>query len=319
MALKTTSYSVEHPEWGRIHVTNRRCTDIDRFSPDRIVVMQHGATYGSTAFNLTVGGNCWMDHLARCGFDTWCLDLPGYGHSERPAQMSQPASENPPFMRTADAASCLGSVIDFVRQQRSVDSVHLIGWSWGTAIASTHAIARAATVNRLVLFAPVWDRSNTGPSPIHVDGALGAYRTVSRDATRQRRQAGLAEKDRNVVMPAQWFDQWWQETAATDPASDGTTVRAPNGVVLDGIEYWNAGKPVYNPAAITSATMVAVGEWDNDTPPPMAHRVFELLTNTESKQLCVIGGGTHTLLMERNREQLFGAVQQFLEAVPEQI
>ena len=308
--------AVEHPSWGRIHVRNKRPAEVERFGGDRIVIFQHGATYGSVAFDMAFGGMSWMDYAARRGFDAYCLDLPGYGRSQRPRQMDEPAANNPPFMRTPDAAACLGAVVDFVRQRRLVDKVCLVGWSWGTAITSFFTQANAGKVERLALSAPVWDRSQGGPSPIHVEGPIGAYRTVDREASLKRRQAGLTEAQKASIMPAEWFDAWWEETLACDPASGGKIVRAPNGVVQDGVEFWNVGRPLYDPARLTVPTLIAVGEWDKDTPPYMAQTIFPLLTNAPWKRLAVLGGGTHSMLMERNRMLLLRTVQQFLEEAP---
>jgi pimeloyl-ACP methyl ester carboxylesterase len=304
---------VEHPAWGRIFVRNRRPKGVDRFTADRTVIFQHGATYGSTAFSMAFGGLSWMDYVAARGFDTYCIDLPGYGRSSRPPAMRQPPAANPPFMRTSDAADCLGAVVDHVRRRRGIERVLLVGWSWGTAITASYTQANAGKVERLALYAPVWDRSKGGKSPIHVEGKLGAYRTVDRDASLRRRQGGLTEAQKATIMPAAWFDAWWRETVAADPDGDGQTVRAPNGVVLDGKEYWEAGRPLWDPARITVPTLVVVGEWDNDTPPYMAQTIFPLLTSAPWKRLAVLGGGTHSMLMERNRILLFRTVQQFLE------
>lgn len=307
---------VELAPWGRIHVRNKRPTGVERFAADRIVIFQHGATYGGEAFDLPFGGLSWMDHVASRGFDCYYLDLPGYGRSTRPPQMSEPADLNPPFMRTPDAARCLGAVVDFVRARRGVERVCLVGWSWGTAITSFYTAGHNEAVERLSLYAPVWDRMQSGPSPIHVEGKIGAYRTVDREATLKRRLGGLDERQKAGIIPAGWFDQWWSAVSATDPAGGGKTVRAPNGVVLDGAEYWNQGRPLYDPARIAVPLLVVVGEWDNDTPPYMAQTVFPLFTGPPWKRLAILGGATHTMLMERNRMLLFRTVQQFLEEPP---
>ena len=64
-----------------------------------VVLCVHGATYGAThTFDYPVGDRSWMDHLARSGFDVWCLDLTGYGLAEiekcvadisKPSQLSR--------------------------------------------------------------------------------------------------------------------------------------------------------------------------------------------------------------------------------------
>ena len=105
-------------------------------------------------------------------------------------------------------------------------------------------------------------------------------------------------------------------TLAADQRGDGRTISAPNGVVLDGIEYWNAGRPLYDPAKIKAPLLITVGELANDTPPYMGQTIFPLATAGPWKRLAVLGGGTHTMLMERNRMLLFRTVQQFLEEAP---
>ena len=297
MELVGEDLSVVHPTWGRIHVRNKRPAGLEQFAPDRIVILQHGATYGSAAFDLPFGGLSWMDYIAARGFDVYCLDLPGYGRSERPAQMRAPASENPPFMRTPDAADCIGAVVDFVCARRGVDRLCLIGWSWGTAITAHYTAGHGDRVERLVLYAPVWDRTDSTPSAIHVDGALGAYRTVDRAATVKRRQNGLSPERAIAVMPEAWFDMWWDATAAADPDAAPGTIRAPNGVVQDSLEYWNVGKPLYDPSRITAPVLVIVGEWDLDTRPELAIKLFPLLENAAWKRLNIVSGGTHSLMM----------------------
>ena len=91
-------------------------------------------------------------------------------------------------------------------------------------------------------------------------------------------------------------------------------LRAPNGVVADGArEFWSVGKPVYDPADIRVPTFLAHAEWDADLPNYMLYAYFEKLVNTPYKRYVQIGEGTHTVMMEKNRMQLFQAVQQFLD------
>ena len=295
----------------QIYVRNKRPDGLARFTPDRIAVMVHGATYPATAFDLPLAGKSWMDYMAERGFDVYTFDLPGYGRSTRPAAMDQPADQNPPFMRTVDAVKALDAVVDFVRSRNGVDSVNLIGWSWGTAITATYSTDMPAKVARLALYAPVWIR--TTPSLVQVEGKLGAYRTVSRDAALQRWLTGVPEDKKAALIPTGWFEQWADATFATDPKGGGKTLRAPNGVVLDGQEFWSAGKATFDPAKITAPVLLVLGEWDRDTPPYMAQTLFPLLTNARWKRLSVLSEGTHTIAMEKNRILLLRTVRQFLE------
>lgn len=297
----------------QIFVRNRRPEGVTAFKNDRIVIMMHGATYPSTAFDLPVAGKSWMDYIAERGFDVYALDLPGYGRSTRPAIMEVPADQNAPFMGTADAMKAMGAVVDHVLKRRSATSVNLVGWSWGTNITAAYAAENTAKVNRLALYAPVWLR--TTPSLVQVQGKVGAYRTVSRDAALGRWLTGVPDDKKATLIPAGWFDMWADATFATDPKGEGKTLRAPNGVVQDGLDYWGATPPkqFYAPEKITAPVLLVLGEWDRDTPPYMAQALYPLLTSAAWKRHVVLSEGTHTILLERNRMLLLRTVQQFLE------
>jgi len=88
-------------------------------------------------------------------------------------------------------------------------------------------------------------------------------------------------------------------------------LRAPNGLVQDGRDYWSAGRALYDPTGITAPTMIAVGEWDRDTPPALGLTLFSLLKHAREKRFALLGEATHTALMERNRLALFAQVQLF--------
>ena len=78
-------------------------------------------------------------------------------------------------------------------------------------------------------------------------------------------------------------------------------------------EFWTSGKTMYDPAQITVPTLIAIGEWDKDTPPYMAQAIFPLLVNSPGKRLVMLAEGTHHMMLEKNREALFRAVQAFLD------
>ncbi len=298
-----------------IYVRNKHSAGMARFTPDRTLVFVHGATYpASTAFDLQLGGTSFMDDLAEHGFDVYALDLPGYGKSSRPAQMDQPAAANPPFETTADAVRHYGAVVDYVLHRRGLQKLDAMGWSWGTTIAAGFAAEQPGKLERLVLYAPVWLVQGE-VAALGGGGKLGAYRKVTADQARQRWFNGVPEDKKAGLIPPGWFDAWQKATWATDPASgksDPPVLRAPNGVVQDLRTYWQAGKPTYDPAKITVPTLLVQGEWDHDTPPYMSQALFRLLVNAPWKRYTEIGEGTHTIIMERNRRQLFDVIEAFL-------
>jgi esterase/lipase len=54
-------------------------------------------------------------------------------------------------------------------------------------------------------------------------------------------------------------------------------------------------------------------EWDHDTPPERSQGLFPQLSGAAWKEYVLLGGSTHTVMMEKNRKLLFQAVQDFLE------
>jgi pimeloyl-ACP methyl ester carboxylesterase len=177
---------------------------------------------------------------------------------------------------------------------------------------AAYTAANNDKVNKLVLYAPLWLRNT--PGLIGGDGPLGAYRTVTKESARKRWFTGVPEDKQPGLVPAGWFEAWADATWGTDPkAKENGALRAPNGVIQDVREYWASGKPYYDPANIRVPTLLIKAEWDQDTPAYMAQALFPLLKNASAKRYVEIGEGTHTVIMEKNRLQLFREVQLFLD------
>ena len=309
MMVKTGDPGIE------IYVRNKRPTNMTTFRPEQTVLYVHGATFPSTAFDLKLDGVSWMEYMAARGYDVWLLDLRGYGKSTRPAEMADKPEANPPIVRGETAVKDIGTAVDFILQRRNIPRLNLLGFSWGTTLMATYTTQNAQKVERLVLYAPVWIRQTAsliqaGPGP------LGAYRMVNREQAKQRWYTGVPEEKKATLIPAGWFDAWADATFATDPIGAQMTpavVRAPNGVVQDGNEFFGAGKPYYDPSRITVPTLLVGAEWDKDAPPYMAQTLFPLLVNAPDKRYVALAEGTHSICLERNRLKLFEAVQAFLD------
>ncbi|MBX9844488.1 MAG: alpha/beta hydrolase [Xanthobacteraceae bacterium] len=299
-----------------IYVRNKRPADLKAFTPEKTVLFVHGSTYPAhTGFDIPLGGRSWMDFVAAHGHDVYCLDVRGYGRSTRPAAMSEPPQNNPPVARTPEAVKDITAVLNMILKRRNISRLNLIGWSWGCTLMATTAIQTPDKVVRLVLYAPGYLR--TTPSPLaQGPGPLGAYRTVTREQAKARWLNGVPEHKQTALIPPGWFDQWADATWATDPVGakqNPPVVRAPNGTVQDTSEFWTSGKIMYDPAKITAPTLIAIGEWDKDTPPSMAQAIFPLMVNSPGKRLVMLPEATHHMMLEKNRMMLFRTVQTFLE------
>ncbi len=314
LVMQETMIASEAPGL-HLYLRNKHRADQTAFRAEKTVLFVHGSTYpAETAFDLPLGGQSWMEYIASRGYDVWLIDLRGYGRSDRPKEMDSPASDNGPLMRTVDAAADVSSAVDHILKTRGIEKLNLIGWSWGTSIMGMYTASHNGKVVKLVLYAPQWLRSE--PSLTDKGGPLGAYRVVSIEQAKERWLKGVAPDKRDALIPSGWFEQWAQATFDTDPwgrQQEPKMLRAPNGTVADSREFWAAGQPRYDPAAIEVPTLIVHAEWDADLPSPMAHAVFAKLSHTPWKRFVEIGEGTHTVLMEKNRLQLFKEVQLFLD------
>jgi pimeloyl-ACP methyl ester carboxylesterase len=299
----------------KIYVRNKHAAGMGHFSPEKTVLFVHGATYpAETSFDLELNGLSWMDYIAARGYDVYMMDVRGYGRSTRPPEMDDAPEKNAPIADTETAVRDISAVVDHILARRKLQKMELIGWSWGTSTMATYTSANNERVVRLVLYAPIWHRETAALT--QPNGPIGAYRTVVREAALKRWMTGVPEDKKAELIPAGWYDKWWDATLASDPKGpkqNPPALRAPNGTVLDGERYWSAGKSTYDPAKITVPVLLIQAEWDQDTPPYMSRALFPLLVNSPEKRYVLIGEGTHTVMMEKNRLELFHEVQMFLD------
>jgi len=309
--LTTETFMVPSVDPGiELHVRNKHPTGQNSFAPERILLMVHGATFPSeTGFDLDLPGGSWMEHVAHAGFDVYFVDVRGYGRSTRPAAMSQPPENNPPVADTREAVRDVSAAVEFILKRRSVSSINLLGWSWGTTTMAGYAAEYPTKVRKLVLYAPVW--LGAPPPPYK-----GAYRTGTRESIRPFATQGIPKERLEEINPTEWYDKWWAANLATDTVGasrNPPVVRAPNGVLKDLGEYWAVGKSTYDPAKIQAATLLIVGEWDAITPPAMAQELFKRLTAAGERRLVLLSEGSHLMSVEKNRMHLIREVQNFLE------
>ena len=297
----------------KLYVLNKYAQDKKNFSSDKVVLFVHGATYpAETAFDLDLpGGGSWMNYVAERGYDAYLVDVRGYGKSTRPPAMSVAPDQNPPFATTTEAEQDVGTSVDFILKRRGLSKLNLVGWSWGTAIMAGYTSQNNAKVEKLVLYAPLWEFK----TPLPISG-LGAFRSVNEENARLRGIRGIPAAKVEEISPKAWGETWWKAVLASDPEgakANPPVVRAPNGVIKDLIELWSKGKPTYDPANIRVPTILIIAEWDQDTPLYMAQELFGKLVNTPYKRHVILGEGTHAIVLEKNRTELFSQVQYFLD------
>lgn len=298
-----------------LYVRNKAPAELRSFRPERTVLFVHGATYPSeVVFDLDVGEGSWMDYIAQHGYDVYLLDIRGYGRSTRPVAMSQPPEAHAPFARTEEAAADIAAAVDFILQRRGIPRLNLIGWSWGTTTTALYSTRQPEKVAKLVMFAPVFTPAQLPEPPPPVPQAC--YRSVTLEQARQRWFAGVPAEKQAALVPQAWLDTWARAIFESDPEGSKQSppvLRAPNGVLVDILGEWLRGRRLYDPSQLRAPTLIIKGDWDVDTPAAMAQGLFASLSGVPYRSYIEIGEGTHMLALEKHRNQLFRAVQSFLD------
>jgi pimeloyl-ACP methyl ester carboxylesterase len=275
------------------------------------VLYVHGATFPSA---LSVAwrfeGRSWMDHLAAHSFDAWAFDLAGYGGSDREAGMQGPDNAAP-IGRAREAVSQLARVVDYICNATGQTRIALVAHSWGSLVAGLYASEVPDRVRRLCLFGPIgWrDQLDVATAP-----SAPAWRLITVAAQHARFVRDVPEAhDPVLIEPG--IATWGAAYLATDPDAHTRTppaVKVPGGPEADIQAAWS-GDLAYAPGLIRAPTLVVRGEWDSVSNDKDAAWLLAHLAHP-ARQDVKIAKGTHLMHLERSREGLFAAVNDFLVA-----
>ncbi|MCA6106828.1 alpha/beta hydrolase [Bradyrhizobium cenepequi] len=297
-----------------LYLRNKHPRTMTSFSAERTIVMVHGATYSSgSLYDVRLGGFSFMDYLAAKGYDVFAVDVRGYGLSTRPKTLEEDPRLNPPSVGTDVGVSDFSSAVNFVLKHRGLERVNVFAMSWGGTVAGAYAVANPSKVRKLSLLAPQW--LSDKPIPLDTGGELVCYRLVPVFETLPRWLGTAPKHHADSLIPAGWFEQWARATLAEDPWSEDRArdrLRATNGPIEDIRKYWRAGKPYYEPSAITVPVLLLHGEWDIDVPIELSLQYFRELRSAPYRRWIEIGEATHMALLEKNRMQAFRAITDFL-------
>ncbi|TFH75259.1 alpha/beta fold hydrolase [Gammaproteobacteria bacterium LSUCC0112] len=291
----------------------------------QVVLFIHGAgTPAEVAFDVPVEGYSWMNYLAEAGFDTFAMDTTGYGRSTRPHVMNDPCNLSeqaqqdfiPHMLATTCAPSYgfgattiesdwddINAVVDYLRELRDVDTVHLVAWSLGGPRAAGYAARHPDKVGRVVLLAPAYsrNRSASAPSAVPVPGSAFTKQSELDFFNGWNRQSSCSNQYDPQVAAA-----IWQDMLASDPvgATWGTGVRrAPSTAV------WGWTREVVG-NTLTPMLLVA-GILDVQVPAARVVEMYEDLGASE-KVLLDLGCASHNAMWEVNAPLLFDASLQWL-------
>jgi pimeloyl-ACP methyl ester carboxylesterase len=246
------------------------------------ILFVHGSSMASApTFDLQVPGrsdSSAMDHFARLGYDTWCVDMEGYGRS---------AKDRPINFDIANGADDLEAATDYIMRTRGVSSFLTYGVSSGALRAALFAQRHPARVKRLALDAFVWTGRGS-PTLAERTKRLPEFRARNRRPIDRAFVRSIFERDH----PGTADDDVIEAFASAILALDDSV---PTGTYVD----MCANLPVVDPARITMPTIVMRGQYDGIASIEDLFDFFARLPNPD-KQFAVMPGIAHASFQQKN-------------------
>ena len=247
-----------------------------------IVLFVHGSSMASQpTFDLKVSGrpdSSVMDWFARRGFDAWCVDMEGYGRSEKGR------NNNADISRGAD--DCLAAA-QYIRKIRGERPLLVYGISSGALRAALFAQRNPALVGRLALDAMVWTGEGS-PTLEQRKKRLPEFQAANRRPIDKAFVKSIFTRDHPGTVEDRVVEAFGNAILALDDS-------VPTGTYVD----MCAKLPVVDPAKITVPTIVMRGQWDGIASFDDVLKFFAKLPNPD-KQFAVMPGISHASFQQKN-------------------
>ena len=266
-------------------------------APLSVLLLVHGSSLsGRSSFDLEVPGRgnySMMNAFAGYGFDVWTMDFEGYGRSTKTEGNSD----------IAEGVKDLKTATDLIMRESRQTRLSLFGESSGGLRAGSFAMTYPERVARLVLGAFTYTGEG---SPTLADRArqLDFYKTHNRRPRDREMIRSIFTRDKvGTADPAV------AEALANVELPFGDTV--PTGTYLD----MTANLPVVDPRKVQSPVLLVRGEYDGIATEQDLISFFTRLPNGD-RQLIVLPGMAHSVVLGYNRDQLWQVTRNFLERPP---
>jgi pimeloyl-ACP methyl ester carboxylesterase len=244
------------------------------------ILFVHGSSMASQpTFDLQVPGRVSaMDHFVRLGYDTWCVDMEGYGRSDKHRDINSDI---------ATGADDLEAASEYIARTRGVESFFVYGISSGALRAALFAQRHPERVRRLALDAFVWTGKGS-PTLAERTKRLPEFRSKKRRPIDRAFVRSIFTRDH----PGTADDEVIEAFASAILALDDSV---PTGTYVD----MCANLPVVDPARLTAPTLVMRGQYDGIASVEDLLEFFARLPNPD-KQFAVMPGIAHASFHQKN-------------------
>jgi len=246
------------------------------------ILFVHGSSMASQpTFDLQVDGrpdSSVMDWFARRGFDCWCVDMEGYGRSEKGRD------NNAPIAQGADDCFAAATYIEKLRGKRPL---LVYGISSGALRAAMFAQRHPDMVSRLALDAMVWTGEGS-PTLAERKKKLPEFRTKNRRPIDKAFIHSIFDRDHPGTAEEKVIDAFADAVTALDDS-------VPTGTYVD----MCSNLPVVDPEQITVPTLIMRGQWDGIASFQDLVAFFAKLPNPD-KHFAVMPGISHASFQQKN-------------------
>jgi pimeloyl-ACP methyl ester carboxylesterase len=262
-------------------------------APRGTILFVHGSSMASQpTFDLQVPGRASaMDHFVRLGYDTWCVDMEGYGRSDKHRDINSDI---------ANGADDLEAASDYIARTRGVESFLVYGISSGALRAALFAQRHPERVRRLALDAFVWTGKGSTTLAERTK-RLPEFRRTNRRPIDRAFVRSIFTRDH----PGTADDEVIEAFASAILALDDSV---PTGTYVD----MCAHLPVVDPARIASPTLVMRGQYDGIASVEDLLDFFARLPNPD-KQFAVMPGIAHASFQQKNHALVYHILSSFFE------
>jgi pimeloyl-ACP methyl ester carboxylesterase len=294
---------------GQEHWTHKKTDDGDvrlflweKFvgSPDGkpAVLFVHGSSMASQpTFDLSVPGrpdSSVMDWFAERGFTCWCVDMEGYGRSDKQRDIT---------CDIANGAADLAAATDYIAQARGIKSFLTYGISSGALRAALFAQAYPERVARLALDAFVWTGEGS-PTLEQRRKKLPEFLKTKRRPIDRAFVRSIFERDHADCADSATVEAFADAILALDSSM-------PNGTYID----MCSRLPVVDPLKITVPTIVMRGQFDGIAGMGDLLKFFDQLPNPD-KQFSVMSGISHASFQQKNYKLAYHVLHGFFTHPP---
>jgi len=255
------------------------------------ILFVHGSSMASQpTFDLHVPGRASaMDFFAARGYDTWCVDMEGYGRS------TKTRNNNAPITYGAD--DCLAAAT-YIQKLRGDRPLLVYGISSGALRGALFAQRHPKMVARLALDAMVWTGEGS-PTLAERRKRLSEFRANNRRPIDRKFVRSIFERDHPGTADDAVIEAFADAILALDDS-------VPTGTYVD----MCANLPVCDPTKISVPTLIMRGEYDGIASLADLVKFFELLPNPD-KQFTVMPGIAHASFHQKNYAICYHILESF--------